>query len=72
MEKIKLGDLCNPCQGQIKVQPGTIIDYIDISSIDNNCKTVSGYQTMTFAEAPSRARKAVKEGNILVSTVRPN
>ena len=72
MEKIKLGDLCNPCQGQIKVQPGTIIDYIDISSIDNNCKTVSGYQTMTFAEAPSRARKAVKKGNILVSTVRPN
>ena len=72
MEKIKLGDLCNPCQGQIKVQPGTIIDYIDISSIDNNSKTVSGYQTMTFAEAPSRARKAVKEGNILVSTVRPN
>ena len=72
MEKIKLGDLCNPCQGQIKVQPGTIIDYIDISSIDNNSKTVSGYQTMTFAEAPSRARKAVKKGNILVSTVRPN
>ena len=27
---------------------------------------------MTFAEAPSRARKAVKKGNILVSTVRPN
>ena len=72
MEKIKLGDLCNPCQGQIKIQPGTIIDYIDISSIDNNSKTVSGYQTMTFAEAPSRARKAVKKGNILVSTVRPN
>ncbi|MBQ9608817.1 MAG: restriction endonuclease subunit S [Lachnospiraceae bacterium] len=72
MEKIKLGDLCNPSQSQIKEQPDTIIDYIDISSVDNESKTVTGYQTMTFAESPSRARKAVKKGNILVSTVRPN
>ncbi|MBR3391425.1 MAG: restriction endonuclease subunit S [Firmicutes bacterium] len=72
MEKIKLSDLCNPAQGQIKEQPDTIIDYIDISSVDNESKTVTGYQTMTFAESPSRARKTVKKGNILVSTVRPN
>ena len=72
MEKIKLGDLCNPSQGQIKEQPDTIIDYIDISSVDNVSKTVTGYQTMAFGESPSRARKSVKKGNILVSTVRPN
>ena len=72
MEKIKLEDLCNPSQGQIKEQPDTVIDYIDISSVDNERKMVSGYQTMTFAESPSRARKIVKKGNILVSTVRPN
>ena len=72
MDKIKLGDLCNPSQGQIKEQSDTIIDYIDISSVDNESKMVSGYQTMAFAEAPSRARKVVKKGNILVSTVRPN
>ena len=72
MEKIKLGDLCTPSQGQIKEKPGAIIDYIDISSVDNETKKVTGYQTMTFSESPSRARKAVKKGSILVSTVRPN
>ena len=72
MEMIKLGDLCYPSRGQIKERPDTIIDYIDISAIDNNSKTISGYQTMAFGEAPSRARKAVEKGNILVSTVRPN
>ena len=51
MEKIKLEDLCNPSQGQIKEQPDTVIDYIDISSVDNERKMVSGYQTMTFAES---------------------
>lgn len=72
MEKIKLGDLCNPNHGQISTKSDTIIDYIDISSVDNESKTVTGYQTMVFGEAPSRARKMVKRGNILVSTVRPN
>ena len=72
MDKIKLGDLCNQSKGQLKELPETVIDYIDISSVDNESKTITGYQTMTFAEAPSRARKTVKKGNILVSTVRPN
>ena len=72
MEKIKLGDLCTPSQGQLKEKPDTVIDYIDISSVDNETKKVTGYQTMTFSESPSRARKAVKRGSILVSTVRPN
>ena len=72
MEKIKLGDLCRPSAGQIKEDEDTLIDYIDISSVDNETKKVTGYQTITFGEAPSRARKAVRRGNVLVSTVRPN
>ena len=72
MEKIKLGDLCISSAGQIKEDADTLIDYIDISSVDNKIKKVTGFQTMSFGEAPSRARKAVKKGSILVSTVRPN
>ena len=72
MEKVKLGDLCSPSAGQIKEDADELIDYIDISSVDNETKKVTGYQTVLFGEAPSRARKAVKKGNILVSTVRPN
>ena len=72
MEKIKLGDLCKPSGRQIKEDKDTLIDYIDISAVDNETKKVTGYQTITFGESPSRARKVVKRGNILVSTVRPN
>ena len=72
MDKIKLGDLCIPSAGQIKEDADELIDYIDISSVDNETKKVTGFQTMSFGESPSRARKAVKKGSILVSTVRPN
>ena len=72
MDRIKLGNLCKSSPGLINEYPDTIIDYIDISSVDNENKSISGYQTMKFSESPSRARKAVKKGNILVSTVRPN
>jgi type I restriction enzyme S subunit len=70
--KIKLEDYCNPSLGQIKEESDELIDYIDISSIDNDRKKVIGYQTMRFGESPSRARKVVRKGNILFSTVRPN
>lgn len=71
-KKIKLGELCKPQKGQIKESPNTIIDYIDISSVDSNSKTITGYQTMPFSEAPSRARKPVEKNSVIVSTVRPN
>ena len=72
MKKIKLGDLCVPSAGQIKEKADELVDYIDISSIDNETKKVTGYQTMLFGDSPSRARNIVKKGSILVSTVRPN
>lgn len=72
MEKVRLEDLCKPSTGQIKEKQDTLIDYIDISSICNVTKKVTGFQTIAFRDAPSRARKPVKKGNILVSTVRPN
>ena len=72
MRKIKLGDLCFSNASQLKTNPDTLIDYIDISSVDNVSKMITGYQTVMFDDAPSRARKAVRKGSILVSMVRPN
>jgi len=69
---ITLADLCLPNAGQVKLEPDTLVDYFDISSVDNISKTVKCYETYSFAEAPSRARKAVRKNSILVSTVRPN
>jgi type I restriction enzyme S subunit len=45
------------------------IEYIDISSVDlvNGIRT---FETTTFEKAPSRARRKVKSGDTIVSTVR--
>lgn len=48
------------------------IRYIDISSIDNESKQVTGYVVYQIDEAPSRAQQVLKKGDILFSTVRPN
>lgn len=48
------------------------IRYIDISSIDNGSKQVTGYVEYQIDEAPSRAQQVLKKGDILFSTVRPN
>ncbi|MEF2738641.1 MAG: restriction endonuclease subunit S [Clostridia bacterium] len=72
MKRITLGELCHPNVRQLKANEETMIDYIDIASVDNVSKKIKGFQTMPFGEAPSRARKPVQNGSILVSTVRPN
>lgn len=62
----------------VKVNPVTIstkdgereIEYIDISSVSRG--VLEGYRTYTIAGAPSRAKREVKQGDTLFSTVRPN
>jgi type I restriction enzyme S subunit len=47
----------------------TEIYYIDISSVDSEGKyTLS--EPMTFGDAPSRARRILSDGDVLISTVR--
>ena len=48
-----------------------MIEYIDISSIDSTNKTVLETSKHFVGKAPSRAQQCVKNGDILVSTVRP-
>ncbi|MCZ7641878.1 MAG: N-6 DNA methylase [Pseudorhodoplanes sp.] len=45
-------------------------DYIEISDVDTRTALV-GHKRILAAEAPSRARKRVRVGDVLVSTVRP-
>lgn len=46
--------------------------YIDVSSIDNKAGVLSNkLELLNPASAPSRARKIVKKGSIIYSTVRP-
>jgi len=46
--------------------------YIDISSVENGTKNYSVNNIMKWIDAPSRARRHVKNHDVLLSTVRPN
>jgi len=52
--------------------PDTPFIYVDVAAVDNESKTITGAREVLGADAPSRARKRIKKGDILVSTVRPN
>ena len=47
-------------------------NYIDLSSIDQIEKQIVSVTRIFPNKAPSRARQIIREGDILVSTVRPN
>ena len=51
-------------------QPETAFTYIDIGSIDNKTQSIADPKTFVGRDAPSRARRVVKEGDVLFSTVR--
>ena len=70
--RIPLDTVCELKIETLSSQYDGKIEYIDISSIDNGEKTISNTQIINSKEAPSRARQLVKNGDILVSTVRPN
>lgn len=71
--EVEMGQLCLATE---QVDPGnkpnTFFEYIDISSVNRDLKIISGTQSILGSEAPSRARKMVRKGDVLVSTVRPN
>jgi type I restriction enzyme S subunit len=53
-----------------RADPTFSFGYIDISQIERP-GVCAGWSLTEFAQAPSRARRVVREGDILVSTVRP-
>lgn len=52
-------------------EAGDLFQYIEISNVDGELLRVSATST-PCADAPSRARRRVKAGDVLVSTVRPD
>ena len=69
----KIGDLVDKGITSVKKSYKTNdeIEYIDISSIDNISNIVVETTKYEVSNAPSRAQQCVKNGDILVSTVRP-
>lgn len=71
---LPIRDLVESKIRKVKDLPDSIksIRYIDISSLNNEKKCVSGYTEYELTKAPSRAQQVIKKGDILFSTVRPN
>jgi type I restriction enzyme, S subunit len=71
--EVEMGQICLTTeQGNPSDKPDAYFEYIDISSVDKDLKIISRTQSILGSEAPSRARKIIREGDVLVSTVRPN
>lgn len=70
-KNIKLGDVVIFNPDSIKKEyPYKVIEYLDISSVGSNISY--GTQTYTREAAPGRAKRLVRDGDTIFSTVRPN
>ena len=66
---LKRTAVLNPDTLSESTAPNFRFDYIDIGSVTYG-KGITEKQSMLFADAPSRARKPVKENDLIISTVR--
>jgi len=66
----KLGDLIKVNANSLKKDQIDFINYIDIKSVGNGTYEIP--KKLKFEEAPSRARRLLKEGDTVISSVRPN
>nr|WP_298166471.1 restriction endonuclease subunit S [uncultured Pseudomonas sp.] len=66
-----LSDLCKQPEQRVP-HADEMFTYIDIASVDRDLKIVSAPQRLLGADAPSRARKLVESGDVIVSMTRPN
>ena len=64
------GYSCFEGLGSTKPQ-GDFFDYIDIDAIDNRLHCIKDAKHLPVSDAPSRASRAVKDGSVLFSLVRP-
>ena len=69
----RLGDVCDSISTtDPRKQPDKKFTYIDISSIDRQTKSIVTPSVLSGKDAPSRARRIVRRGDVLVATTRPN
>ena len=69
----RLGEICDIDKESLssKTDPEYKFDYISLSDVDSDNFEISTSKQI-FKTAPSRARRIVKKGDVIISTVRPN
>lgn len=70
----RLGDVCKTRTGlrDPRNTPDQAFVYVDISSVDTVAKGIVSPKSLQGKDAPSRARKEIHAGDVIVSTTRPN
>jgi type I restriction enzyme M protein len=74
-EMVELGKVCDinsKASEPTKLFGNELFTYIDIESVENGTGILSFNKVLNPKEAPSRARRVVKNGDVALSTVRPN
>jgi type I restriction enzyme S subunit len=68
----KLGDVLQKTETVNPLQtPNKEFDYIDVSSVSNATFSIKETQRLKGKDAPSRARKLVKDKDVIFATIRP-
>jgi|SRR5579875_2063031 len=71
-EVIELGRLClNTDQVNLASEGDRIIHYIDVSSVSRDSLKVETTTKYRLKDAPGRARKRVRRGDVIFATIRP-
>ena len=69
---VPAGSLCGPKES---IDPGgeprKHFTYVDISAVSNSSNTIITSRRLVGSEAPSRARKRIREGDVILATTRP-
>lgn len=67
-----LGEVCAvPLTVNPKDRPNDEFRYIDVSAVSNRSFTITAVDTILGREAPGRARRQIRTGDILFATIRP-
>jgi type I restriction enzyme S subunit len=70
--RVRLGDLCAEKEWATPAaNPELPFEYVDIASVCNQRFEISHPKTLLGRDAPSRARKRIRGGDVLVATTRP-
>ena len=69
---IPVGDVCAPKEkAEPQRSPASEFQYVDISSVSSERFTIGSSRCVSGADAPSRARKRIRKGDVIIATTRP-
>ncbi len=68
----KLGSICGEKENADPTRsPSQAFSYVDIASVSNDTFSVTSPKRLIGRDAPSRARKRIRRGDVIVATTRP-